>query len=244
MTSVAQQLESDGMAHVRGLFDESELDPIRRELIDLHENFNQLSRDITTKSDANSGAEIREISHLVKVSPVFQESPVYQKCYELAGQIFGRTPQYGHDEAIFKAPGGQPVDWHQDQTYSKYDKDKQCVSIWIPLQNTSKNNGGMQYVLNGRENLREHNRVTPSSFMYRIEPEKLNHGQGEDVKTVSPEMTVGDVCVHTPLCIHRSHPNNGEHVRIAWILQFNKYGRLRFLRLQNLKQYLPAIKTP
>jgi len=238
MTTVAEQLESVGMAHVKGLLDEAELEPIRRELHKLHSNFNQLPQDFKKNSDANSGAEIREISGLVKHSSVFEHSTAYQKCYDLAQQIFDKTPHYGHDECIFKAPGGQPVDWHQDQTYSKYDKDKQCVSIWIPLQNTNKDNGGMEYVLNCRESLREHSKVTPDSFMYRIDPDQLN-----DVNTISPEMFVGDVCVHTPLCIHRSHPNNSDQIRVAWIIQFNKYGSMRFLRLQNLKKYLPGSKT-
>ncbi len=233
MTTVAQQLELTGMAHVRGLLTDTELAPIRDELIRLHRNFNQLPNSVNKKSDDNKEAEIREISHLVKQSPLFQKSTVFSKCLQLAQEIFDRKPHYGHDEAIFKAPGGQPVDWHQDQTYSKYDKDKQCVSVWIPMQDTNKDNGGMQYVVNRKEQLLEHNRVTADSFMYRIPTDLLE----EDIVTLSPDMTIGDVCVHTPLCIHRSHPNNSNQTRIAWIIQFNKYGKARFLRLSNLKQY-------
>lgn len=237
MSTVAQQLEHTGMAHVRGLLTETELAPIRTELIKLHSNFNQLPKRFNKNSDNNSGSEIREISRLVKHSPVFQHSPVFTKCFKLAEQIFGKSPHYGHDEAIFKATGGQPVEWHQDQTYSKYDKDKQCVSVWIPLQDTNKDNGGMEYVVDRQDFLLKHNRVTTDSFMYRIPSDHLN-----DKVTVSPEMIIGDVCVHTPLCIHRSHPNHSDQTRIAWIIQFNKYGKSRFLRFNNLKRYIRGIK--
>jgi len=236
MSTVAQQLEQEGMAHVRGLLTETELAPIRTVLIKLHSNFNQLPKNINKNSDNNSGSEIREISRLIKHSPLFQHSPVFAKCFELARQIFGKSPHYGHDEAIFKATGGQPVGWHQDQTYSKYDKDKQCVSIWIPLQDTNKFNGGMEYVVDRQDSLLKHSRVTSDSFMYQIPSDHLNNKV-----TVSPEMAVGDVCVHTPLCIHRSHPNNSDQTRIAWIIQFNKYGKSRFLRLSNLKRYITGI---
>lgn len=238
MSTVAQQLDQTGMAHVKGLLTEAELQPIQTELNQLCSNFNLLPESINKKSDDNKDAEIREIAQLVKYSSIFQNSPVYSKCFELAKEIFGRPPHYGHDEAIFKSPGGQPVEWHQDQTYSKYDKDKQCISIWIPMQATNQHNGGMEYIVNRKDPLLEHSRVSDDSFMYRIPTSYL-----VDASTVSPDMNVGDVCVHTPLCIHRSHPNHSDQTRIAWIIQFNKYGKSRFLRLGNLKHYVPGFKS-
>ena len=164
----------------------------------------------------------------------FRESSVYKDCHALASEIFSTRARYGHDEAIFKSPGSKPVDWHQDQTYSKYDKDKQCVSIWIPLQNTDPDNGGMEYVTDRDSGLLPHEKSAPDSFMYRLSEEYL-----KDACTESPVMELGDVCIHSPLCIHRSHPNRSQDMRMAWILQFNKYGVGRFLRWNNLKQYMP-----
>ena len=239
MIKDSENLFDAGMVHVKGLLDKDELMVLRAELLAMHGNFDNLPDDVKTKTDRNSNGEIREISHLSVKLPAFRESSVYKQCHALASDIFATNCKYGHDEAIFKSPGSKPVNWHQDQTYSKYDKDKQCVSIWIPMQRTGPANGGMEYVVNaphGSQRLLTHEKVTPDSFMYHIPEEQLPQSN-----VVSPEMEPGDVCVHTPLCVHRSHPNNSDELRVAWILQFNKYGASRFLRWNNLKRFLPGI---
>ena len=230
----ATSLESRGVAHVKNLLPVDELLKLRTELQTCHNTFTSVSENVTTKSD--SAGLIREIAGLVNYSSLFARSDVYQKCSQLASTLFGRTARYGHDEAIFKAPGGESVQWHQDQVYSKYDRDKQCVSIWIPLQDTDTSNGGMEYVVNSKDRLLGHERVSSDSFMYRVTQNQLDNAE-----TISPVMKLGDVCVHTPLCVHRSLPNSGADLRIAWILQFNKYGVSRFLRWNNLKQYIPQL---
>ena len=228
-------LKSYGVAHVKGLLSVDELLKLRAELQTCYDNFNSLPANVTTKSDAQG--LIREIARLVEYSSLFSQSEVYQKCHELASAHFGCRSRYGHDEVIFKAPGGPPVHWHQDQYYSKYDRDKQCVSIWIPLQDTDTSNGGMEYVTTSHDRLLDHDPVSSGSFMYRVELNQL-----DDAETICPVMKLGDVCVHTPLCVHRSLPNSGANMRMAWILQFNKYGVSRFVRWGNLKQYIPQLR--
>ena len=236
MKKASEELFATGMVHIKDLLDKDELMVLRAELLALHSSFDRLPGDLKTKTDRNTDGEIREISHLSGALSVFGESSVYKQCHALASDIFGTDCKYGHDEAIFKSPGSKSVDWHQDQTYSKYDKDKQCVSIWIPMQRTGPANGGMQYVVDKAPGLLAHEKVTPDSFMYHISEEQI-----PKASVVSPEMEPGDVCVHTPLSVHRSHPNNSHEVRVAWILQFNKYGASRFFRWNNLKRFLPEV---
>lgn len=201
-----------------------------------YNHFDALPSEVKKKSDHNKEGEIRETARLAETFPAFKNSSVYEECHRLASSIFGTDARYGHDEAIFKAPGSDPVDWHQDQSYSKLDKDKQCVSIWIPMQPTGPANGGMEYVVSGSQSLLQHKKVAPGSFMYHLDKQHV-----EKLETVSPVMEPGDVCVHTPLCVHRSYPNTTGAVRVAWILQFNKYGARRFIRWNNLKQYIPRL---
>lgn len=244
MKDISEEIFAAGMVHVKGLLDKDDLVVLREALLTLHGQFDDLPSDIQTKSDQNAVGEIREIAGLSTKFAAFGRSSIFEACRSLANEILKTNCRYGHDEAIFKNPGSKSVDWHQDQSYSKYDKDKQCVSIWIPMQPTGPANGGMEYVVSGEQefdkrsggtSLLEHKKA-PDSFMYHISPEHL-----PDAQVVSPEMEPGDVCVHTPLCIHRSHPNTSSELRVAWILQFNKYGASRFVRWNNLKQYIPGL---
>ena len=143
MREASEELFVAGVVHLKGVLDIDELMLLRAELLALHSKFDRLPDDVKTKTDRNSKGEIREISYLSKKFSAFRESSVYKQCHALANGIFGTECKYGHDEAIFKSPGSRPVEWHQDQTYSKYDKDKQCVSIWIPMQRAGPANGGM-----------------------------------------------------------------------------------------------------
>jgi len=245
MKGISEEIFSAGMVHVKGVLDKNDLAVLREALLTLYGQFDDLPSNIKTKSDQDAVGEIREIAGLSTRFSTFGRSSIFRTCKSLANEIFKTNCRYGHDEAIFKSAGSKSVDWHQDQSYSKFDKDKQCVSIWIPMQPTGPANGGMEYVVDveqefdkgsGSKSLLEHKRVSPESFMYHISTEDL-----PDARVVSPEMELGDVCVHTPLCIHRSHPNTSNELRVAWILQFNKYGVSRFVRWNNLKQYIPGL---
>ncbi len=230
--TIRQTLSKRGVVHLRNFFAQEEIRAIRSELNQLFDNFWQLPMNINPKTDSTAPNNIREIANLVKHCPTFEKSAVYQQCYELASTLFGKKCRYGFDHAISKSPGSAPVNWHQDQFYSNFDRDKQCISFWIPLQAVTPVNGGMEYALQATAQTRllPHTRVTPDSYMYHVPAQRLS-----DLNTISPEMNAGDVCLHTPLTLHRSHPNNGIDTRSAWILQFNKFGPLRFGRWQNLR---------
>lgn len=232
-SDIRTKLSNSGVVHLRQFFTPGDVEAIHQELNRLFDNFRFLPKQVQPKSDSNPGSTIREIANLIRHYPAFHQSPVYRKCSQLATDIFGRPSRYGFDHAIYKSPGSTAVHWHQDQFYSKYDRDKQCISFWIPLQPVTPANGGMQYVTGSSERLLTHTRVAPDSYMYHVSPEQMSN-----MSTVSPEMKPGDVCLHTPLTLHRSHPNTSTETRGAWIIQFNKYGPMRFARWKNLQQQL------
>ena len=228
-----QILANRGVLHLRNFIASSDIRYIKSELDHLFDNFQHLPKQIKPKADSHHKSTIREIANLVTHNKVFRDSVVYQQCYQLASEIFGRQCRYGFDHAIYKSPGSAAVNWHQDQYYSKFDRDKQCISFWIPLHPVTPANGGMQYAVSpiAKADLLQHSRVTPDSFMFHVTEEQVS-----GLNTVSPKMNAGDVCLHTPLTLHRSHPNNGSDTRCAWILQFNKYGPLRFGRWENIRR--------
>jgi len=232
---IRQTLSGNGVVHMRNFIEPAEILAIKSKLDNLFANFNHLPPQVSPKADSNR--DIREIANLINYFPLLRQSPPYRKCHRLASDIFGAPARYGFDHAIYKAPNSDSVKWHQDQFYSKFDRDKQCVSFWIPLQAVAPLNGGMQYAVTSDNStppaLLSHTRVSPKSHMYHVPPELLSR-----LETISPEMQAGDVCLHTPLTPHRSHPNGSADIRGAWILQFNKFGPLRFVRWGNIRNQL------
>ena len=220
--STFDELINNGVVHLRQFIPASDIRFIR-------DRFDQLSVHNEFETRDKDG-KVREIAWLSRRDPSILESQAFCRCFELANQIFGTRCHFGFDHAIIKNPGSGPVHWHQDQFYSKLDRNKQCLSFWIPLQAVNPENGGMEYAVGPQEQLLTHSRVFEKSHAYHVR-------DIPPVKSLSPAMELGDVCVHTPMTLHRSHPNTGNTDRLAWILQFNQYGVRRFFRWENLRQH-------
>ena len=221
--SIFQELANNGVAHLRQFIPASDIRSIRNRL----DKYNSLDGFETRDKDG----KVQEFEWLSRRDPAILETLTFRRCFELANQIFSARSHFGFDHAIIKNPGSGPVHWHQDQFYSKLDRNKQCLSFWIPLQAVSPENGGMEYAVGPQKKLLTHSRVFAKSHAYHVT-------DLPPFKSLSPTMEMGDVCVHTPMTLHRSHPNRGTSDRLAWILQFNRYGAERFFHLGNLCQHL------
>ena len=109
-----QILFNQGVLHLPNLTAPADIRLIKSELDQLFGNFQQLPKQLTSKVASSSKGDIREIANLVSHSQIFRQSAVYQKCHQLASEIFGRQCRYGFDHAIYKSSGSPAVHWHQD----------------------------------------------------------------------------------------------------------------------------------
>ena len=223
-----QELRNNGVLHLRRLVAQDEIEVLRDQL---------QSKSIKTRLQARDrDCLVQEVEWLTKLDRVFRDSKVYHRCYEVACELFNDKCYFGFDHAIVKAPGSGPVHWHQDQFYSKVDRDKQCLAFWIPLQAVTPESGGMEYATGLSKGLLKHEPLFENSHAHHV-------AELPPVKTMSPTMAIGDVCIHTPMTLHRSHPNQTEKPRAAWILQFNRYGLWRFFRLSSIRRHLSRDKN-
>jgi hypothetical protein len=230
IAAIRADLDSQRAAHVRQLLLPAELESIANLLAP---HFDQAHGIDAIKRD--SDGLITELENACQRDVSLAQSQVFIKCQQLATEFFGEPCHYGYDHAILKQPGSVAVDWHQDQHYSRMDLDKQCLTFWIPLQPTSQQNGGMEYAA-GDYDLLPHTPVAKGSSYYRVSQEHLPADE-----TFSPTMQPGDVCIHTPMTLHRSHPHQGSEARLAWILQFNRYGYSRFFRWGNIQRHIKKL---
>jgi len=148
---ILDELVENGVVHLRQFIPSPDI----RDLRDRFEKFNVLAEFKTRDKDG----KVQEIEWLSRRDPGVLETQTFRRCFELARQIYGSQCRLGFDHAIIKNPGSGPVHWHQDQFYSKLDKDKQCLSFWIPLQPVNSENGGMEYAVGLQKQLLAHRRV-------------------------------------------------------------------------------------
>ena len=65
----------------------------------------------------------------------------------VAEQLLGPGVEMQGEFAIMKPPGtGAPAPWHQDEAYWKEELEYNSVSIWVPLQEATLDNGCMQFI--------------------------------------------------------------------------------------------------
>jgi len=223
LKKISEQLDLNGVAHVRQFISTENINLLLHRI-----NSGNLQKQFKQRDEKG---RVREIEWLSRLDPFFRQSQTFHQCFELANQVFDTRCHFGFDHVISKSPGSDPVHWHQDQFYSKLDKDKQCLSFWIPLQPVSPSNGGMEYAIGQQDKVFPHRPIFPQAHAHHVE-------DLAPMKTLSPVMDVGDVCIHTPMTLHRSHPNQGDNTRHAWILQFNRYNAWRFFRWNSIRRHL------
>jgi ectoine hydroxylase-related dioxygenase (phytanoyl-CoA dioxygenase family) len=65
----------------------------------------------------------------------------------VAQQLLGPPVEAQGEFAIMKPPQlGAPAPWHQDESYWKEELEYNSVSIWVPLQEATLENGCMQFI--------------------------------------------------------------------------------------------------
>jgi ectoine hydroxylase-related dioxygenase (phytanoyl-CoA dioxygenase family) len=83
---------------------------------------------------------------------LWQDSPVMQKLMlnpalgKMAAELAGKDGiRIWHDQALIKQPWGNPTGWHLDNPYWSF-YSKQAISIWIALDDVTKDNGCLYFV--------------------------------------------------------------------------------------------------
>lgn len=122
------------------------------------------------------------------------------------------------DDLFFKKPRSRVSSWHADRAFLPIDSDK-FLSIWIPLQATTRRSGTMAYAAKSH-------RVAIPAPTGRLRHERTSHLWYETalracrLEIVPIDTAVGDVLVHHCRTYHMAYANNAATPRIAYGLHF------------------------
>lgn len=136
-----------------------------------------------------------------------------------ASQLLGKVPvRFWHDQIFWKPPKlGGVVAWHQDYSYWTRTKPIAHLSCWCGLDDSTKENGCLQYI--------------PGSHEWGLLPKPVIAGELQGIKDFlneeqkkqfeNPqfaEVKAGEAIFHHPLTLHGSGSNTSAKPRRAFVI--------------------------
>ena len=176
--------------------------------------------DLAGTDEEGKQADLPQILSPGRYAPVLREGLLFANACALAHQLLGPGATFGGDHAIFKpASHGAATPWHQDEAYWDESLDYDSLSVWIPFQDATVENGCMQFV--------------PGSHRWEVQP---HHSIGHDPRVhgleieydVDPTTVVpcpipaGAATFHHSRTLHYAGPNHTDQARRAYILGFSR----------------------
>jgi ectoine hydroxylase-related dioxygenase (phytanoyl-CoA dioxygenase family) len=160
-----------------------------------------------------------QIVNPVEFAPELAETEFRAAALDIARQLLGPEAQPWFEHAILKPAGyGAPTPWHQDEAHrSDPGVDYEQVSIWMPLQEATVENGCMEFI--------------PRTHLGQV----LDHrSPGNDPRVMALEcvgafdpatavpcpLRPGGATVHHWRTLHHAGANTSSNPRRAYILAF------------------------
>jgi hypothetical protein len=163
-----------------------------------------------------SGRDLPQVLSPEHYAPELQDSVAWRRAEQLARDLLGPDTVATGMHAIRK-PGGSGAEtpWHQDEAYWDPARDHDALSIWVPLQDVSEDNGCMQFQPGDhRREVLEHRRVDADSVGLVL----------TDLSAVTDPVAcplrLGGATVHAGRTLHYTGPNRSPEPRRALIMSF------------------------
>ena len=150
-------------------------------------------------------------------APELKDTLLRANALAIAKQLLGPEAAARGEHAILKpARYGAPTPWHQDEAYWDPALEYESFSVWVPLQEATRDNGCMQFV--------------PGSHRWEVLP---HHSIGHDPRVhglevdaadtsnaVACPLAPGGATVHHNRTLHYAGPNRSDTPRRAYITGF------------------------
>ena len=175
--------------------------------------------DLSSADDEGAEAVLPQILNPSKYAPELADTLFRANAEAIVKQLLGSEAAFRGDHAIRKAPhSAAATPWHQDEAYWDPELEYDELSIWIPLQPATLDNGCMQFV--------------PGTHALDVLP---HHPIGNDPRVIGLEvddpavraagavacpLPAGGATLHHSRTLHFTGPNRTDEPRRAYILAF------------------------
>jgi hypothetical protein len=167
-------------------------------------------------ADLGQKPALPQILQPAKYAPELLETQLVANIKAIMQQLLGPDAKMVGDHAINKPPHNQAsTPWHQDEAYWDPAKDYSSVSLWIPLQPATTQNGCMHFVPGSHKlEVIPHRPIDddPTKPGLEVEPETYDFSEA-----VACELPPGGATLHGGRMLHYTPPNNSDDYRRAYI---------------------------
>jgi hypothetical protein len=219
-----EQFRKDGFLRLESITTRDEVDRLAVIYDDLFEGRRAVSEDDRLELAGDAGRPILpQIMNPERYAPELLETIAYANAASIARALLGDQVRPGGMHAIRKPPQhGAETPWHQDEAYWDPRRDHEAISIWIPLQPATLENGCMQFVRGSQHDaVRPHRLISPDAHGLVVDAEI----DASDV--VACPIPAGGATVHNGRTLHYAGPNATSEPRRALIMAFETPPRER-----------------
>ncbi|SRR5581483_5589285 len=171
--------------------------------------------DLAGPDEEGVEAKLPQILNPSRYAPEIQNGRFQAAAFAIVRQLLGETAEMLGDHAIFKpARTGVETPWHQDEAYWDPQFEYNSLSIWIPLQEATIQNGCMWFVPGShRSDILIHRSIGNDPRVHGLEIVGRTFPDA-----VACPISAGDCTVHHNRTIHYTGPNVSDVPRRALIL--------------------------
>jgi len=158
-----------------------------------------------------------QLMNPAKYAPELEGMPFRRGAYSLAQQLLGEHIQAGDEHAICKpAYEGAETPWHQDEAYWDPAYDYEALSIWMPLQAATLENGCMQFIAGShRRGIVPHHSIGHDPRVHGLATDDV-----EPAQAVACPIPAGGGTIHHCRTLHYAGANRSAEPRRAYIMTF------------------------
>jgi ectoine hydroxylase-related dioxygenase (phytanoyl-CoA dioxygenase family) len=171
--------------------------------------------DLAGTDEEGKEATLPQILGPARFEPELANSLYRANALAIAKQLLGDAAEFQGDHAILKpARIGAETPWHQDEAYWNPDLDYQTVSVWMPLQEATWENGCMCFIPGSHKlDVQPHHSINHDPRIHGLEVDQL------DASTmVKCPLPAGGATLHASRTFHYTPPNKSDQPRRAYIL--------------------------
>jgi ectoine hydroxylase-related dioxygenase (phytanoyl-CoA dioxygenase family) len=174
--------------------------------------------DLGSADEEGAEARLPQILNPAKYAPELKEGKYVENALAIARQLLGPGGGGGVAHAIFKPAGvGAETPWHQDEAYWDPSLEYCSVSIWMPLQEATIENGCLWFVPGSHKGeIYPHQSIGGDSRVHGLEV------IGADTSTaVACPLQPGGITIHRNRTLHYAGANTSDIPRRALILGYS-----------------------
>ena len=178
---------------------------------------NQL--DLAGTDEEGKEASLPQILGPRKYAPELAGTLYEANALAISQQLLGKDAHFLGDMAIFKPAGsGAPTPWHQDEAYWDPSVNYHNLSVWMPLQEATLENGCMVFLPGSqKQEIVPHQSIGGDTRVHGLEIlEPVN-----EAEAVACPLPAGGATFHDARTMHFAGANHSAVPRRAYILGFS-----------------------